>query len=143
MVIEIRAHHLNCIPRFYRGGYDEVFAQNMKDVCSRIRENPDCEIRVVVAEPDVLCMKCPHRAGQVCVQSTKIGKWVVEQDNKIFDYLDLKKDAIYKAKDIFNLAISKINPDTIDDVCKNCIFLKNCKKVGVNKSFIKDLNKKQ
>lgn len=29
-----------------------------------------------------------------------------------------------------------------DDVCKGCIFLKNCIKVGVNRSFIKDLGRR-
>ena len=140
-MIEIRAHHLLCIPRFYRGGYDEVFAANMKEVCTYIRKHPDTEIKVIVAEPDVLCMECSHRDGVTCVQSKKIGLWVVEQDKKVLIYLGLQKDSVHKAKDLFNLSVEKVNEETIHDVCKGCIFLKNCIKVGVNKLFVKDLNK--
>jgi len=113
----------------------------MKWVCTYIRRNPDVKIKVIVAEPDVLCMKCPHRSGERCVQSKKIGKWVVEQDKKVLNYLKLKKDSIHEAKKIFNLSVKRVNEKTIKDVCEGCIFLNNCLKVGINKSFIKDLNK--
>ena len=105
-----------------------------------IRRHPSAEIKVVVAEPDVLCMKCPHRDGLDCVQSKKIGRWVVEQDKKVLSYLGLQKDSVHQAKDLFNLSVRKVNGDIIKDICKGCIFLKNCVKVGVNRSFVKDLN---
>ncbi len=140
--IKIRAHHLLCIPRFYSGGYDKKFAQNMKKICLKIRKNPKMKIKVIVGKPDDLCDKCPYLYNKNCVQSKEIGKWVVLQDKKILKYLKLKPKSIHKAKDIFNLAINKVNLKNIRQVCKNCIFLENCIKIGVNKSFKRDLNKK-
>ena len=70
--IKIRAHHLLCIPRFYRGGYDELFAKNMKEICQTIRKNPRIKIKVVVGKLDDLCHKCPHESKKGCVQSNKI-----------------------------------------------------------------------
>ena len=139
--IEIRAHHLLCIPRFYHSGYDKKFAENMKKICQNIRKNPDTKIKVIVSKLDDLCHECPYKSKGGCIQSKKIGKWVISQDKKVAKYLNLKPNSIHKAKDIFNLAMEKVNPKTIGKVCKNCIFLENCKKVGINNSFKKDLNK--
>jgi len=139
--IEIRAHHLLCIPRFYRGGYDKKFAQNMGKNCMYIRKHPNVKIKVLVAKLDDLCHKCPHKFQDGCVQSKKIGKWVVSQDEKVANFLNIKSNSIFDAKEIFNLSLDKVNEDTIKSVCKGCIFLSNCIKVGVNNSFKKDLNK--
>ncbi len=139
--IEIRAHHLLCIPRFYRGGYDEKFAQNMKEICLYIRKHPSAKIKVLVGELDDLCKKCPHKFEDTCVQSKKIGKWVISQDKKVANFLNIKPNSIHKAKDIFNLSLEKVNENTIKSICRECIFLSNCMKVGVNNSFKKDLNK--
>ena len=139
--IEIRAHHLACIPRFYHGGYDETFATNMKKVCHDIRKNPDCKIKVIIAKLDVLCKECPHKYNNTCVQSKKIGVWVNTQDKKVAKYLGLQANSIHIARDIFNLSLEKVNEKTIRSVCEECIFLKNCIKVGINNAFRKELNK--
>lgn len=139
--IEIRAHHLLCIPRFYRGGYDNKFAENMKKICLEIRKNPEIKVKVVV-KCDDLCHKCPYEYNRRCIQTPEIGKWVLSQDKKVLKYLKLKQNSVHKARDIFNLSIDKVNQSNIRSVCKNCIFLDNCIKVGVNNSFGKDLNKK-
>ncbi len=139
--IEIRAHHLLCIPRFYHGGYDENFAENMKDICQYIRKNPLTKVKILIAKPDVLCEKCPHLFEDRCVQSEKIGKWVESQDRKVAEYLKLKPNSIHIARDVFNLSMEKVNENTISYVCEGCIFLENCIKVGINKSFKKELNR--
>jgi hypothetical protein len=137
--MKLRAHHLSCIPRFYHGGYNRKFAENMKKLCMRIRKNSNTKIKVVLAKPDDICFKCPYLYKGRCVQSPEIGKWVVKQDKKILKYLKLKENSIYSAKEIFNLSIKRINSKTIKSVCKNCLFLKNCIKVGLNKSFMEKL----
>lgn len=139
--IQIRAHHLGCIPRFYHGGYDKNFAENMKNICATLRKNPNTKIKILVGKLDDLCMKCPHKYKDECIRSEKIGKWVVAQDKKVAKFLKLKPNSIHTAKDVFNLSMDKINGDTIKSVCKNCIYLENCIKVGINNSFRKDLNK--
>lgn len=142
-MIKIRAHHLLCIPRFYNGGYNKIFAENMKEVCLQIRKNPNTRIKIIIGKPDSLCDKCPHLFSNKCIQSEKIGKWVVTQDKKIIKYLRIKSNSIHKAKDIFSLSIDNVNSQNIKEICKGCIFLDNCINVKVNKSFQKDLNRKQ
>ena len=139
--IGIRAHQLACIPRFYHGGYDKQFADNMKNICATIRNNPNVKIKILVGKLDALCMKCSHRYKDKCIQTEKIGKWVVAQDKIVAKHLNIEANSIQRAKDVFNLSMDKINKETIESVCKDCIFLENCIKVGINNSFRKDLNK--
>lgn len=54
--------------------------------------------------------------------------------------LEIKPNSIHPTKNIFDLSIDKINENNIDKICEGCIFLKNCMKVGINKSFQGDLN---
>jgi len=140
--IKIRAHHLLCIPRFYRGGYDQKFADNMKRICKQIRKNSNVRIKVLIGELDDLCLKCPYKLNKRCIQSKKIGEWVVSQDMKVAKYLNIKPNSVHKAKDIFKLGMEKVNQKTINRICENCIYLENCKRVGINNSFRKDLDKK-
>ncbi|MFH1607625.1 MAG: DUF1284 domain-containing protein [archaeon] len=141
--LNIRTHHLLCIPRFYRGGYDKEFEDNMKKICIQIRKDPNTKIKVIVGKPDNLCEKCPYLFEGRCVQSPKIGKWVTLIDKRVCKYLNLKPNSVHKAEDIFNLSIDKVNSKTIKRVCKDCIFLDNCIKVGMNKSFQRELIKKK
>ncbi len=140
-MIKLRTHHLLCLPRFYSGGYNKLFANNMKKICMQIRKNPETKIKVIIAKPDNLCDKCPHLHHKKCVQFPEMEKWVVAEDKKIAKYLKIKKNSIHKAKDIFNLSMENINPKTIKAICHKCPWLDNCLKVGINKSFQKDLNK--
>jgi uncharacterized protein len=140
-IIQIRAHHLACIPRFYRGGYDKNFAKNMKSICATIRKNPDTKIKILVGESDDLCLECLYKDKAQCVQSKRIGSWVLTQDRKVTKYLRLRPNSVHIAKEVFNLSMDKINQKTIGSVCKGCIFLDNCTRVGINNSFRKDLNK--
>jgi len=139
--MKIRAHHLQCIPRFYHGGYDKRFAENMKRICQRIRKNPNMKIKVLSGRFDDICGKCLYKSKDKCAQSPEIAKWVIFQDKKIMGCLKLKPNKTYTAKDVFNLSMEKINPKTISKVCRDCILLKNCMKIGVNNSFRKDLQR--
>ena len=95
--------------------------------------------RSLVSELDHLCEKCPHKFEERCVQSKKIGNWVVSQDKKVANFLNIKPNSIHKAKDIFNLSLEKVNENTIKFVCKGCVFHSHCIEVGINNSFKKDL----
>jgi len=138
-MLKIRAHHLLCIPRYYGGCYDKKFAKNMKKICLFIRKHPDTRIKVVSGKPDVLCVKCPYMKGSVCVQTPKMQKWVLSHDKKVLNYLKLKNNSVYIAKNIFNLSMD--NADSVARICKTCIFREDCTNVGINNSFRKDINK--
>lgn len=138
--INLRAHHLLCIPRYYRGGYDHKFAKNMKKICLEIRRNPEVKINLG-AKCDDLCHKCPYEHKGVCAQTPKIGGDVLSWDKKVLKALKLKENSVHKARDILGLAIDKFDRSDIRKVCDNCIFFDSCIKVGINNSFRKEVLK--
>ena len=138
-MLNIRAHHLLCIPRYYSGGYDKKMAVNMKRICSQIRKNPNIKIKLLSGNFDSICMKCLYRKGNICIQTPTMQKWVVGHDKKVLNYLKLKKNSVHTAKDIYNLSMNKIK--SVKKFCSTCIFVKNCVKVGINNSFRKEIKK--
>jgi hypothetical protein len=142
MMLKIRPHHLLCIPRHnYISGYSRVYVRNLNRVCSEIRKNPEMEIKVS-KECDVVCSKCPHRKGSICVKRPKINYWILVHDGKVLKTLRLKKDSIHKARDIFNLSMDLIGSDKLAGICRGCGYLEECIRLGINSSFKRDLNRK-
>jgi len=138
--IEIRAHHLLCIPRFYGGGYTKEFGLNLKQICMHIRRNSNTKIKVV-KECDAVCGKCPYKKDYMCKKTPKLDRWILRQDARVLDKLKIKQNSIHKAKNIFNQSMNTITSENIADICKGCVFLRNCQKVGINNAFRKELNK--
>ncbi len=139
-IIQIRPHHLLCIPRFYGGGYNKEFGKNLKKICFDIRKNPHLKIKVL-KECDDICINCPYKRDDICKKTPKLNYWILRQDDKVLKKLKIKNNSIHKARDIFNFSINKVTSQDIKDICKGCVFLKSCIKVGINNSFKKDLNK--
>ncbi len=140
--MKIRGHHLLCIPRYYRGGYNREFAKQHKKVNSEIRKNPNIKLKVIMAL-DILCEKCPYKKGTICY-SPEGNARVIELDKRVFKRLKIKKNSVHTAKDIFNLSMNKIH--SIKGICNICTNYKWClggkSGGGINQSFKTDLNRK-
>ena len=88
-MLNIRAHHLLCIPRYYSEGYDKTFAIRHKKICMSIRKNPEQKIRIV-RKVDDLCAKCPYRKGKVCMKTPIENKEVLLLDKKGIKQTEIK-----------------------------------------------------
>lgn len=139
-LIKIRPHHLLCIPRFYGGGYSKEFGKNLKKICFDIRKNPNLKI-IISKECDDICKKCPYKKDEVCKKTPKLNYWILRQDEKVLKKLKIKDNSIHVVLEVFNLSINKVTSKNIKEICKGCVFLKNCIKVGINNSFKKELNR--
>jgi len=142
-MLKIRAHHLLCIPRYYSGGYDKTFAKMHKKVCRAIRKNPEQKIKIL-RKVDDLCAKCPHRKGQICIMDSGSQENVMAHDTRVIKRLKIKENSIHKAKEIFNLSMSKI--PNVRIMCDDCdMYYNSCtggrNHTGINNSFKEDLNK--
>lgn len=138
--MKIRAHHLLCIPRFYGGGYTKEFGSNLKEICMKIRHNPAANIKVII-ECDDICEKCLYKKDDVCKKTPKLNEWILRKDTAVLDKLKIKQNSIHKAKDLFNYAMNTVASKNVAEICKGCVFLRNCLKVGINNAFRKELNK--
>ena len=138
--MKIRAHHLLCIPRYYRGiVYDRRYSENLRGICEYIRNNPDSMIKLTLKCDDI-CSKCPHMIADSCNKKPGINKRIINRDKQVLSMLNLEQKNAYKAKDIFNLSIEKIGEKEIAVICHTCQFIDHCLKWGVNNSFRKDIN---
>lgn len=68
-MLRIRAHHLNCIPRFKGNGYSEEFCRNMHKIKERIERGAEYEI---VFSADDVCAFCPNLIDGVCIDEEKV-----------------------------------------------------------------------
>lgn len=136
--MNIRGHHLLCLPRVKGGGYSKKFSENFFRIQKRIRKNPDAEIKIV-RSCDEICHVCPFEKKNKCAKEKSSNYWVRVQDNKVIKKLKIKENEKWKAGDIFNLSFKKIKDRELRDICRGCQFLKSCLKHGPNRSFIKDL----
>lgn len=141
-IMKLRAHHLLCIPRFKGGGYSKEFCRHLRNICQLIRDNPNSKI-VVLKDCDIVCVKCPHfdKKNNICIKRPGINKHILIHDQKVLDGLKIKKDSFHKIKDVFNLSVKEIDSRKIRKICKGCEYLGYCIRYGVNKSFLKDINR--
>lgn len=68
-MLRLRAHHLNCLPRFGGSGYSKEFCRNMKSIKERFMGGEDYEI---VSEADDICAFCPNLINGVCRDQEKV-----------------------------------------------------------------------
>ncbi|MDE6110321.1 MAG: DUF1284 domain-containing protein [Eubacterium sp.] len=68
-MLRLRAHHLNCIPRFCGRGYSEAFCKNMQSIKERFISGEAYEI---VSSADDVCRFCPNLMNGVCRDNEKV-----------------------------------------------------------------------
>jgi len=136
--MNIRGHHLVCIPRFRGRSYDKKFKENFFNIQKRIRKNPNIKIRIT-RSCDEICQICPFKKGNKCTKKKSSNYWVKVQDNKVIKKLGVKENESWQAKDIFNLSVKKIKNKELKEICGECEFLKFCLEYGLNKSFTESL----
>lgn len=56
--MELRAHHLLCIPMYQGHGYSEGFCTHMTEIIKRIKNTE--EVFRPLASPDEVCSQCPN-----------------------------------------------------------------------------------
>ena len=130
-MLEIRPHHLFCMKAFIGRGYSKDFTNNMTDIILSLNKFKNQEIKII-ASLDSICYKCPNNVDyKFCITD----KEVIEMDNKIMKYFDIK-EGIYKYSKIKDLIYNNISEEIIEEVCKNCSWYKktNCKELILLKS---------
>ena len=68
-MLRLRAHHLNCIPRFNGSGYSEEFCKHMQEIKERFLNGEKYEI---VDGADDVCRFCPNLIDGVCKDNEKV-----------------------------------------------------------------------
>lgn len=104
--MNIRYHHLMCIPRFQGKGYSEDFCKNMAEIKAQMEQGEKINL---VSRTDDICKYCPNQIDNIC-----------KSENKVLQY-DLKvKEALEKKKSI-----------DISKICYDCEWYSVCKEIKI------------
>ena len=101
--MELRYHHLLCLPRFEGEGYSNDFCKNMANIKKRYNN----EKITLVEHCDEVCAHCPNNKCGKCEDEEKVKKY----DKKVKELISLGKKPTPK------------------EVCSDCKWYYICKNV--------------
>lgn len=122
-IIEIRAHHLLCIQGFQGYGYSWDFKRNLEEIINYLDLHPYCSLKVV-ADADVICVKCPHLEDGRCNKSSSPA--VMDMDLKVLKKLNMEKGTIKTARKLFREVNKTFNSQDFHDICSECSWKNKC-----------------
>lgn len=109
----IRAHHGMCLAFFEGKGYSSTFSEHMKEMKSRLAEDP---LVCIVAGEDQICSACPNNKG-ICASQEK----VVEYDRQVLLRCELTEHAVMPFCDFQELVYQHIlYPGKREEICGDC-----------------------
>ena len=120
--MEIRAHHLLCMQGYQGYGYSPDFKRNMEEIIEYLDANPHSRLKVV-ADADVICLKCPKLEGGHCNKYSSLA--IVDMDLKVLEKLDLAEGAIEPAQKLL-AEIKTWNIYDLHDICRECSWKDKC-----------------
>lgn len=117
--MELRAHHLLCLPMYQGHGYSEAFCAHMEKVIERIRSTEE-PIRPL-AFPDEICIGCPHlqqSSGQnrSCDDEVKIFK----KDSALLENFGLSCEREYSRDELKKTVLSHMTAEVFETSCGKC-----------------------
>lgn len=112
-----------CLQFFEGRGYNDEFAENMMKIKNRLEnENP---IVNIVSGTDMLCEKCPHRRGKVCINE----ELVQEYDKSVYNYVATDVGDVVSWSEITEAVNNNIiNADIMCSICSECRWAYICLK---------------
>ena len=112
--MNLRAHHLLCLPLFIGEGYDDAFSANMARQKRRLAEAG----RFVLTEgADEICAACPHRRGGDCETREKVARY----DAVVCRLLGLRPGEAYDAAALEERVREEIFiKNKLGEICGDC-----------------------
>ena len=119
--MRLRAHHLLCIQGFRGYGYNEEFTANLKSIIKAMHSDHKLQAEIV-AECDVICLKCPYNKGGVCEKEI-----VKEMDENVLRKLGLKSGEKVLIIEILNRARELFGDKSeLNKICYACSWKDVC-----------------
>ena len=94
--IEMRPHHLLCLPGYKGYGYDKKHSNSWDRVSKSLKEYPDMRVKIVSGK-DTLCTTCPNDGSK---GSTCNGKRLKILDDQVKNLINMKDNVIYRFNDL-------------------------------------------
>mgnify|MGYP000951224147 CR=1 FL=1 len=121
-VIKIRAHHLLCMQGFQGYGYSQGFQRNLEEIINYLESNPYSSLKLV-ADTDVICLKCPHLEDGHCDRYSYPA--IRDMDLKVLEKLDLEVGVIEPVQKLLS-QVKAWNIHDLREVCGECSWKDKC-----------------
>lgn len=114
--INLRAHHLLCLPGYKGNAYSKTHSNSWDEVSVALKTNPDMQVKIIEGK-DTLCKKCPNDGsnGSKCNEKT-----LNIVDEKVKQILDLKDNVIYKFSELTDKLKAVMTPEKHKEFCGSC-----------------------
>ncbi|MDW7651652.1 MAG: DUF1284 domain-containing protein [Bacillota bacterium] len=122
-MINVRGHHLLCLPRFQGRGYSPAFIGNITALADRLAENPDQAV-CLVDGPDDICLQCPHQADGEC---GLVDADVRERDRRILQLLEVVPGECRSYSELQRKLKSVFLHFSLEQICGDCRWLDTCR----------------
>lgn len=116
-ILNLRAHHLLCLPGYKGNGYDGSHKTSWDTISAQLRENPDTFVRIIDGKDD-LCKNCPNAKGANGIRCN--AGFLSQLDEKVKDMLFLKTGLVLTWKQLMERAYAIMNKDNHKEACGNC-----------------------
>ena len=115
-ILNLRAHHLLCLPGYEGKGYDGAHKTSWDTVSEQLKEHPDTFVRIIDGKDD-LCKNCPNAKG---VNGIKCNAGFLSKlDEKVKDMLFLKTGLVLTWNQLMERVYAIMNKDNHKEVCGN------------------------
>lgn len=127
MNMNLRPHHLLCIPHFTGNGYNPAFIAHLTAISSEIRANPKTPVKLVFGCDD-LCLMCPHMVDEKCVSAEKTKR----MDSAVLRVCGLQSGCSAGWSYLFQTVKQNIlQTDAFHEICGNCQWYALCRDTAV------------
>lgn len=116
-VLNIRAHHLLCLPGYEGKGYDGAHKTSWDTISQQLKDNPDTYVKIVDGQDD-LCKNCPNARGENGIKCNM--GFLAQLDDKVKDLLFLKTGLVLTWNQLMERVYAIMNKDNHKDLCGNC-----------------------
>lgn len=104
--MNIRYHHLMCIPRFKGKGYSTEFCENMQKIKTQIEQGKNFKL---VSHTDEICKCCPNNTQGICSSEDKVQHYDEMVKTRLENHLPLN----------------------ISEICTDCQWYAYCKEINI------------
>ncbi len=116
-ILNLRAHHLLCLPGYEGKGYDGQHKTSWDTISEQLKEHPDTFVRITDGKDD-LCKNCPNAVG-------KNGKrcnsdFLATLDEKVKGLLNIATGTIMTWQEYMQKVFSIMNKDNHKELCGKC-----------------------
>ena len=114
--INLRPHHLLCIPGYKGHGYSKEFEANMEKVVNSL--NQGTKVKITVGNDDI-CRSCLNPSSNICHSN-----FVNKLDSSVMNLLGLSEGDMVDYKETIQGLRAKIDADYHRQICSECIWMK-------------------